>query len=68
MWVVYDHPDDEPDSYVARLWLTLPGAAPTNIILKAPTVDSIRDHLVNLGFVRLERSPGDDAKIMESWI
>ena len=35
MWVVYDHPKDYPDSYVARLWEAYPdGPKMTDSLIK----------------------------------
>jgi hypothetical protein len=68
MFVVYDHPSDHPDHYVARLWVTLPEAAPTNVLLKHPDLDVIRDELERLGLAHLARQAADDPKILETWI
>lgn len=66
--VVYDHPTDHPDAFVARLWLTLPKAEPTNMLLKSAELDPLRDSLRLLGFVQLMRNPEDDANIVETWV
>lgn len=68
MFTVYDHPRDQPDVYVARLWLTLPKAEPTNLILSHPEIEAIRAELRGLGLTRLMRRPEDDPKIMETWL
>lgn len=65
IWVVYDHPSDYPHHYVARMW---DGITPTQSILVADEVEKIRAMLRDLGLVKLDRSPGDDPKIMETWL
>ena len=70
MWVVYDHPLDMPDRFVARRWLTLPNNRPTQEVLTADKLDDLRYAIQRAmpGAVRLDRSPDDDAKIMEVWL
>lgn len=68
MFTVYDHPRDFPHAYVARLWLTLPEAQPTELMLAHPELDVLRDELAHLGLTQLNRSPGDDPAILETWI
>lgn len=68
MFTVYDRPSDQPDVYVARLWLTLPKAEATNLILRHPELEAIRDELRGLGLTQLMRQAGDDPKIVETWI
>lgn len=69
MWVVYDHPTDYPDKYVARLHQVLPGGAygATNYALVCSDLEVLRQGLPS-GLVRIERSPGDDPKILETWM
>jgi hypothetical protein len=66
-FVVYDHPKDFPDHYVARMWLALP-LQPVRFVLRAATLDALRDFLATLGLVHLSRSPEDDASILEVWM
>lgn len=71
MWTVYDHPLDAPDVFIAREWLIPPGggeAVPGQRTLRAQTIDDIREQLADWGLVRLMRSPGDDPRIVESWL
>ena len=68
MWVVYDHPKDFPDVFVARKWLVRAGeTVATTEILTAKTIDILRDALPR-GLVRLERSDHDDQAIREVWL
>lgn len=63
-WVVYEKPLDFPDKFVARKWID---NQPTLEFLEADTLESIRNKLP-VGLYCLERSPGDDKKIVESWL
>ena len=65
MWVVYDHPTDYPGSYVARMWLT---EKPTGSIVIAPTLEDLRWLLLSMGLTPIQRDPGDDPKIVETWL
>lgn len=71
MWTIYDHPDDYPEGYVVRRWIvgrkgqTLAGDA-----YFGETLDAVRWFLGQHypGMVRFARSPGDDDKIVETWL
>ena len=65
MWVVYDHPSDFPGSYVARRW---EGELPTDAVMVAPDLETLRGMLADFGLVCLARHPGDDPKIVEAWL
>ena len=65
MRVVYDHPSDFPDRYVARLW---EGEKPTSNVKVSRDVEKIRRHLAGMGMVKLMRSPEEDPVIMEFWL
>jgi hypothetical protein len=68
MWVVYDHPLDYPQKYVARLWnINGDHPAATNVIALADTLVEIRQMLPE-GLSRLERFDGDDECIVEVWL
>jgi len=62
-WVVFDHPTDFPDIFIARLFH---GEAPTNAVIKGDTLADVRA-LIPHGLVCLTRSPDDDPKIVECW-
>ena len=65
VWVVYDHPRDQPDYYVARLWR---GETPTDMALIDADLERLRDTLEQMGLVHLDRMEGDDPVILETWI
>lgn len=68
MWVLYDSPTDfGPGTYVARKW-QIRGEKPTDEVIVTTSLDELREHMILRGLARLHRSPGDDAKIIESWI
>ncbi|NRF83818.1 hypothetical protein HQ619_07745 [Burkholderia gladioli] len=64
IWVIYDSPIDLPGRFVARKWLL---DRPTSVVLQSKTLDELRSKLPS-GLTQLPRDPGDDAKIVESWI
>lgn len=65
MWVIYDHPNDDPEHYVARLWK---GGTPTGETLVAEEVDDLREQFQRMGLHRLERFEEDEPQIMEVWL
>lgn len=65
IWVIYDHPRDFPNDFVARRWV---GEEATREIICAKTVNALRDMLEGRGLVRLERHHSDDPVIMETWL
>lgn len=65
IWVVYDHPTDWPDHFVARLWV---GERPTGDMLLAFDIEVIRQTLAEKGLTRLDRMEGDDPNIAETWL
>ena len=68
MWVVYDHPRDHPDGFIARRWLvTGEGGVATPVTRTAATLDLLRAQL-RRGLVRMQRHPDDDTKIVEIWL
>lgn len=75
MWVIYDHPADFPDAWVALQWVfeVGKGAAdntykPSSIILIAQKLDTLRAKMLELGLVSLARDPSDDPCIVEAWL
>jgi hypothetical protein len=64
LWVVYRHPADFPNDYVARAW---DGEDATGIGYAAPTLEAVRE-LLPPGLHRLDRNPLDDAVIVETWL
>jgi hypothetical protein len=69
MWVIYNHPKDHPDSYVARRWeVGAAGQVATHDLLECDRLEGLRYVLQGYGLTCLTRSPGDDAKIVETWL
>ena len=66
IWVV--HPADFPHCYVARKWLSLPQPRATADMLISANLDDIHEALEELGFTHLSPMPGDDPKIIETWV
>lgn len=66
VWVVYDHPQDFPDHFVARLWEGMDNT-PTATVLVADTLAELRDMLPP-DLNGLERMEGDDPTIVETWL
>jgi hypothetical protein len=69
MWVIYDHPRDRPDSWVARKWVfDRSRYMPTSEVLTAAKLDTLRAGMVQRGLVCLARDATDDPCIVEAWI
>lgn len=71
MWVVYDHPLDQPDFFVARRWEVGAGVErPTEDAILASSIGELRGLLRDRdpGLYRIPRQPGDDPVIMETWL
>lgn len=65
IWVVYDHPSDWPNYFVARQWL---GETATGNMLMDWDLERLRETLQRLGLVKLDRMEGDDPVILETWL
>lgn len=65
IWVVYDHPKDYPEYFVARRWI---GDKHDNTVWASKDLDALRDMLAKNGLTRLHRMEGDDPVIMETWL
>jgi hypothetical protein len=69
IWVVYDHPTDWPDWFVARRHVAYgPEAGPTADMILDRDLDHLRQDMEQRGLFRLHRFPEDDAKIVETWL
>ena len=72
IWVIYKHPSDYPNKYVARKW-TKPTDSkkrtllPTEIKLIADSIEEIRSKLPKF-LTRFERDISDDPCIVETWM
>jgi hypothetical protein len=65
IWVVYDHPSDYPNCYVARLFS---GEKPTATVMICPDLEKLQTELINMGLVKMMPMPGDDPVILETWL
>jgi len=70
LWVVYDHPIDYPDAYVARLHEVSGQGRQrvTHHVLTADNLTEIRAALAAFGLTRISRSVEDDPVIVETWL
>jgi hypothetical protein len=69
IWTVYDHPNDYPNCFVARRFeVNASGPVATTDIVCHGDLDTLRRAMVRRGLTALCRSPGDDPKIVESWL
>jgi len=69
MWVVYDHPHDVPDAWVARCWLVRAGEVrPTVQTFEDIDLDQLRLRFRQAGYTRIKRHESDDPKIVEVWL
>jgi len=62
-WVVFDHPRDQPDFFVARAFHY---DLPTVVMLLGRTLEDVRS-LIPPGLTRMPRSPGDHPNVVETW-
>lgn len=67
MWVVYDHPSDFPDEFVARVW-KVSAAGPRADVIRAKDLEFIRRVLRDSGLVVMDRFVEDDPNILEVWM
>jgi hypothetical protein len=69
-FAIYDHPLDYPEGFVVRRWWVIrgnPDPVPDVVPRFAKNIEEARAWIPQ-GFVRLERMPGDDLSIFETWI
>jgi len=70
VWVVYFNPRDFPGRFVARRHDILhdkPDPVASSEHFVRNTLREVRE-TIPLGLICMNRSPGDDAKIVETWI
>jgi hypothetical protein len=68
MWVVFGPgTSDQTGLFVAQLWICLPEPVNTSLLIRADTLQHIRDLLPN-GLTLMPRQPDDDANILEIWL
>ena len=65
-WVIYDHPSDFPDVFVARKW-SLRSNAPTQDVITSTSLEDLRSQLPS-GLIKFLRAPSDDPCIVECWL
>lgn len=65
VWVVYDHPKDYPDSYVARCFIN---EQPTENVMFCTSLERLQEELVYMGLAQLARMEDDDPVIIETWL
>lgn len=68
MWVIYDHPKDYPDTFVARLWVILPSPSATPYAVTHANIAVLRTAFADIGLTRQLRSSTDDPVILETWL
>lgn len=68
MFIITDHPEDMPDVFAARLHLSLPEAAPTNLVVSHPDLEALRNLMMQLGLTNIGREEGDQPVIVECWL
>ena len=68
MWVLYDHPLDFPNLYVARYHHIEPGRSVPGPAFGNVNLTVLRAILADAGRVKLMRSNDDDPAILETWI
>ena len=65
IWVIYDHPRDHPDYFVARRW---DGETATEEMIFAPSLSQLRRAMQRRYLTRLPRHKDDDPVIIETWL
>lgn len=66
-WVIYDHPRDYPQGFIARRWeITASCLQATGDSIRAPTLAEVRNRLPR-GMCRIPRFAKPDPCIVEVW-
>lgn len=69
MWVIYDHPTDYPEFFVARRHeVRAAGPVATDECFFTESLEYLRQTMVMRGLTVLARLKGDDPKIIEVWL
>jgi hypothetical protein len=69
MWVVYDHPTDMPDHYVARLFeVSSKGVIPTESVVVSTDLGRVRMTMLEMHLTCVLRQDGDERHIVETWL
>lgn len=68
VWSVFDHPVDYPIGFIARQFLISGGLVRSTLSsVQGSTLEQVRSKLPP-GLYRIDRDPGDDPKVVESWL
>lgn len=67
IWTIYDRPSDYPHHFVVRRWNIADPEMPSDFQALADSLEDARA-LIPKGLVRINRNPGDDERIVESWL
>lgn len=67
-FVVYDHPSDWPDFYVARMFITDRTPMAQRELILHRELEPLQDYLAHMGLVKLMPDPTDDPTILEIWL
>lgn len=68
MWTIYGHPLDYPEGFVARQWIIAGGGEPHPGPARYRKTLAEAREAVPAGLYRLDRNPGDDPSVIETWI
>jgi hypothetical protein len=72
MWVIYDHPSDHPDVFIAREWFIKAGRVEPSPVTtyRDEYLENVRTFVRTVApdAIRLERADDDDPVIVESWV
>jgi len=70
MWVIYDHPKDYPNVYIARQWRCDSNTIiPTENVIMSRDLEIIRHTmLVDMHLTCLPRQESDNSNIIETWM
>jgi hypothetical protein len=67
--VIYDHPTDFPDSFVARRHIAYgPDAGPTAEVMRSNSLNALQEEMERRGLIRLDRYAADAPCIVETWL
>lgn len=70
VWAIYERPRDFPEHFVVRRWRVLDGRrhpVPDHLAGLATSLEKARG-MVPTGLTRLAHQPGEDPKIVETWV
>jgi hypothetical protein len=68
VWVVYDHPRDYPDHFVARRWEVRAGEPVPKDGVGFEDLDRLRAWMEQQGLAVIPRFGNDDPCIIEAWM